>query len=241
MPATSQIQVGISKTCVEAGIKSFTLELDSEKNRGQSTFPPGEFAYVRCFPAILKPELRVSMGTARLEAEGIPLSIEDEVTFARSKGTSLRYPYHSNFEWEWVGREGPPPKVTGEGTILLSEEFSGILKIKYQTMYDRIEVHCTEEASVLLEAIKEDRYGHITLKWKPETREVYLTVRDACTRTIIPSVYVWVDGKYVGTTDLQGRIYLGKLKVGTHSLKMSKHGYQDSDSDTIANDSFTVS
>jgi len=241
MPATSQLQVGISKTCIGAEVKAFTLELDSEKNRGQSTFPPGEFAYVRCFPALLKPELRVSMGTARLEAEGIPLSIEDEITFARSKSANLRYPYHSDFEWGWVGREGPPPKVTGEGTILLSEEFSGILRIKYQTMYDRIEVHCTEEASVLLEAIKEDRYGHITLKWKPETREVYLTVRDACTRTIIPSVYVWVDGKYVGTTDLQGRIYLGKLKVGTHSLKMSKHGYQDSDSDTIANDSFTVS
>lgn len=241
MPAKSQIQVRISKTCEETRVKSFTLELDSEKNRGQTTFPPGEFAYVRCFPALLKPMLRVNIGTARIEAEGLPLSMEDEITFARSKSASLRYPYYSDFKWEWVGREGPPPKVTAEGVISLSEEFSGILKVKYQTLYDRIEVHCSKEASVLLEAIREDRYGHITLRWKPETRKVYLTVRDACTRTIIPGVYVWVDNKYIGTTDLQGRIYLGELKVGTHSLKMSKYGYQNSDSDTIANDSFTVS
>jgi len=240
MAAKSQIQVTVSKICEIGAEKSFILELDSEMNEGKNTFQPNDFSYVRCFPALFNPSLAVNIGEAHIIDIGISLQVEEVLTFARSDNAKLRYPFYKNFEYEWIGKKGPIPKIDEESTILLGEIFSGILKVKYLTLFDRIEVYCNQEATILLEAFKEDRYGYITIDYKPEKKDVYLIVKDACTRNIISGVSVWVDGNFVGLTDSQGRIYLGKLRVGKHSLKMSKHGYQDSDSDTIANDYFTV-
>ncbi len=224
----------------EGDFYRFKLELDPEQNAGSSSFKPGQTAYIRLFPAGLNPELKTSMGTATIVATRIPLDVEEYITFARGDSASLNYPEADIELWEWKGRKGPSPVFAEEGDIQLPEKFSGILYVKYRTYYDRIAVTCPQEGKVLLEAIKPDRYGYIVVDYKPRKRRVYLTVRDACTRTVIAGAHVYLDGQFVGLTNDMGRIDLGELDVGTHNIKVVKAGYTPTDEDNIANDSFTV-
>lgn len=218
---------------------SFLLELDDDKNAGSSTFLPGDTGYVKLYPAGQYPKLRTNLGTASIEAVRLPEEKEEEIIFTRDNKASLSYYPENLLSYEWIGRSGPSPRF-GDNNIVLPASFSGILKVRYKTFYDRIKLISGKEGKILLEAIKDDRYGYIAIDFKILTRQVYLTVKDACTRTVIDNAQVYVDGSYRGNTNVQGRINLGEITVGKHSLRVKKSGYQDTDNDTIANDEFSV-
>ena len=68
-----------------------------------------------------------------------------------------------------------------------------------------------------------------------------LEVKNFCTDDTVTGVTVYLDGTDMGQTDSDGIISLGALLPGsTHTLKMIKDGYIDSDKDHIDNASFTV-
>jgi hypothetical protein len=50
-----------------------------------------------------------------------------------------------------------------------------------------------------------------------------------------------MDDLFVGVTNMEGKLFLGNLFVGSvHTLKLIKDGYISSDQDVLYNDSFTV-
>lgn len=74
----------------------------------------------------------------------------------------------------------------------------------------------------------------------PAPKDVTLIIKDWATEARVPNAYVVVDGIKTGYTDLLGTITFFALDVGTHTLKITKTGYVDSDKDEISNDTFEV-
>jgi len=71
-------------------------------------------------------------------------------------------------------------------------------------------------------------------------KDIVITVREYTTEALLDGAAVTVDGTYKGTTDSNGVINVGLLQPGTHTIKITKSGYVDSDSDDLENDSFVV-
>jgi len=71
-------------------------------------------------------------------------------------------------------------------------------------------------------------------------KNVTLKIVNRHTDAGIAGAEVTVDGTLMGTTDGDGRIFLGTLLQGTHTLFLRAGGFIDSDEDDLANDSFEV-
>ena len=220
--------------------KAFKLELDNEKNNGRTEFGIDETAYVNLYPGGLTYSLRESRGEAWVQATRLPEIVEEEITFTRDDTCSLRQEADKIIEYGWMGRQGPEP-VFQEDSIHLPEPFSGILYVKYQVLYDRIAVKSGEPGRVLIEAFNDERYGHITINFgRPEQKQVFITIRDACTREAIDGVKVWLNDRFIGVTDEDGRLALGELRPGTYKIRTQKDGYQANDQDTLRNEEIII-
>lgn len=83
--------------------------------------------------------------------------------------------------------------------------------------------------------------GQTQRKPETETRVEYtITVKDYTSNAVLAGVAVSVDGAGRGTTNAQGRLYLGLLTKGQHTLRLTKQGYINSETDGLNNDYFTV-
>lgn len=75
-------------------------------------------------------------------------------------------------------------------------------------------------------------------------KNVILIIKDYATDVVIPGATVTVTGpngySYFGTSDSAGKIYLGQRQPGQYSLVATATGYQASDKDFLANDTFIV-
>lgn len=75
-------------------------------------------------------------------------------------------------------------------------------------------------------------------------KNVILVIKDYSTDVIIQNATVTVTGPggyvYSGTSDAEGKVYLGMRQPGQYSLIATAGGYQSSDRDFLANDLFTV-
>ena len=253
MSVKGKVRIRFDETCVAARGR-LLLELDEEANSGKSHFEPGvDDAYVRLFPSGLYPELRTNIGTAKIVAVGLPFEVKDDFAIVHSDTLSLPKPVNlqAPIEWQWKGRvftesgRTPQPQIS-EWEAHFAEPVSGVLWLKYQSLFDRIKVTCSEETDVLLEALKvlegfdEPLYAYIVLQWEHVKRTVYLTVKCACSRNPLKDTAVYVDGAFRGFTDAKGRILLGRLSRGAHPIRMIKEGYQASDVDLIQNDVLIV-
>jgi hypothetical protein len=249
-------------TCLDNATTGFKLEIDTDKHPDNaSTFAPGDDVYIRVYPGGFLPEYGYTQGTLTIDAVEIIQNIEDkpeDITFGKSDTGSLSYWCYDLISTEWIGNVlhcvSPPAITISFESITLSQKVSGILRVKYKTKYDRIKLNCGAAMKVLVEAYRADAslinpdlsgemYGNIIIDFEGEgnTREVILTVRDACSRSIISSASVYLDGVLKGTTNVNGRINLGQLiKARTYKIKVIAEGYQDTDLDRIANDEFTV-
>ena len=74
-----------------------------------------------------------------------------------------------------------------------------------------------------------------------ERRDITITVKNFATSAVLEDVSIWIGGAYKGDTNASGQLVVSNVLVGSHSIKMTKSGYLDSDLDDIANDTFTVS
>ncbi len=227
--------------CAAEGTKSFRFELDSERNGSKSVFVPGDDAYLRLFPGGLNPSLWSNLGTVtKVTTDTLPIT--EYIVISRSQSGSLRYVPYGGVNWSWVGKtKGSGSPVFDEDHINLPQEMSGVLKCSYTARYDVLKLYNANTGVVLIEAETADRFGYTSVNYDSdsEIREVTLTVKDACSRAILPGANVWIDGELAGITNNQGKITL-KLSVGNHTIKTTKASYVSSDKDTIKNDSFTV-
>ncbi len=80
-------------------------------------------------------------------------------------------------------------------------------------------------------------------KWSAAgaTRDITIRITDYIDATELQNVSVYIDDVLKGTTDANGELDVDDVAVGGHSLKLTKTGYLDSDSDTLLNDYIVVS
>lgn len=75
-------------------------------------------------------------------------------------------------------------------------------------------------------------------------KNVILVIKDYSTDTVIPGATVTVTGpygySYSGTSDADGKVFLGQRQPGQYTLIATASGYQSSAADFLANDIFTV-
>jgi hypothetical protein len=71
---------------------------------------------------------------------------------------------------------------------------------------------------------------------------VTIIVEDAMTGQVLSGASVSIDGGFrTGVTDVAGEWYAGTLTTGTHSIRVTRDGYQPTTGDMLANDEFEVS
>ena len=152
-----------------------------------------------------------------------------------------------------VGNTSKPYNVYGETAVYGNENVPlSSVKMSYYVSYSLYAVSCSipdepcqalfyfgdNSASATYSFTASER---IDPDPDPDTRVVTIRVADYVAETMIDGVSVSIDGSYVGTTDEYGELDVNNVLVGDHTIKMTKSGYQDSDTDELVNDEFTVS
>jgi len=72
------------------------------------------------------------------------------------------------------------------------------------------------------------------------TRTITINITDYVSEGDVEGASVYLDGSLQGTTDEDGEITLEDVAIGTHTLKITKTGYVDSDEDELLNDYLVV-
>lgn len=217
---------------------SYAFEIQGE----QSVFASGATVTLNMYPADASASLFVSAGYASFIKRGELSEHTEYIVFANSDTAYTQHNVDTLIAAEWQGVIAGNANITGN-SITLPASASGVLKVTYLATYDVISLVCDMDTQCLLTATGDSRYGYVVVDYTYNISgsvDVVLKVKDACSGVVLPDASVWLNGEYKGMTDSYGYINLGKLNPGTYSLKTTKTGYQDSDSDIISNDSFTV-
>lgn len=216
----------LSETNIE--LDSLTIQLDSERNDGETTFGLGANAYLQIFPSFnvmadrvadegetLREIIVTNIGEARKIFSDNPVDITDEyIFFPNTTSAWLDYIPDGEVSYEWVGREVGTISFSGRKIKLKTSEenFAGVIKCTYKTLVDIIETTCEEETEQLVvisrwlvnSGKKVDDYT--TVDFEDEgvgdvinTRDVTITVKDYCSGNVIPYATVTVAGPLIGS------------------------------------------
>lgn len=244
---------------------SYKMEIDTEYNEiiyeeNKSNFEPGEDIYLKLFPgeSVETYSLSASEGVLTVSTKNILYDVEDQITFAYSKQGSLSYVPDSITSYEWLGEDGGTPVFSGQN-IVLSVEKTAVLKVSYKTKGDRLKlsdvVDLGEEFTVICASIfSSGNVASQTISFQETDSEdsedsetitdVLLTFKDIITEIPVSGAQISVSGNsfsFTGITDSLGKINIPNLERGkTYNLFASATGYQDSNTDHLNNDSFTV-
>jgi hypothetical protein len=239
--ARTTLEIEFSPT---AGDDTLQLELDDELNAGATSFPPGGEVWLRAITEGAICARQATRGAVRIEGTQKVFEHEEELVFEDENSATLTYPAHEVITTDWLGVGLGTVSVSGRN-VKAGQSGHAILHIRYRVKYALLRLHGVEkEGPVLVWA--EDEYGRkgtlqVSFTAEGGQQEVFLTVKDYCTDLPVAGASVYLDGQFKGTTDNYGRISLGKLIRGrSYGLKITAPGYKDSDTDALANDSFTV-
>ena len=72
------------------------------------------------------------------------------------------------------------------------------------------------------------------------TRNITISIKDYVSDADVATAAVFIDNVSKGNTDANGEIDITGITVGTHTLKITKTGYVDSDADELLNDYLVV-
>ncbi len=223
----------------------FRFILEPEENNGTTVFSSGATARLKLFPGGLNPSLSATCGNASFYGTAYRQTVTEFIVFKDSRKASASFPVDRVISAVWQGRQAGNP-VFSESTVMLTENTTAVLRIEYETVYDLVDVTCPDSVFCLVSAEKDGRSGIFALDFTDDltgtyNRTVILTVRDACTKKKLEDAHVYLNGKYAGKSDSDGRVRLGNMKSGTYSLLVEKDGYKRTDADNVCNDTFTVS
>lgn len=158
---------------------------------------------------------------------------------------------YGHVNWQWIGKDGGKPLFMGR-TITISAPKIGVLKCDYKSIGDRLKLVVTQadmgnlnSMDVLVVVYKSGNVmASTTVNYENDVVlpvSIELSVADFCSDETIENVEVFLDGNFIGRTNIEGKISLGNLIPGQkYQLKMIKEGYTDSDLDLLHNDEFTV-
>ncbi len=223
----------------------FRFVLDSAENSDRTIFYPGFTARLKLYPGGRNPEITASLGTASFYARNLKQTVTEFLVFKNSRKITAGYPVNSIISAVWLGMGAGKPSFQGRAVTLPSEQ-TGVLRLTYQTSYDLLDITCRETAYILVTAEDSGLTGSHVLDYTDGydtglfNRVVVLTVRDACSKEVLSGAYVYINGRYAGKSDSEGRVRLGSMKTGTYSLLVKKDGYKSTDEDNVCNDFFTV-
>lgn len=221
-----------------------TIEIDPDRNGGKFSFAPGDTVNLDVITSAdivltfaSQGSLFFSGSTERPEEEYIPVFQEGS--------KNLRYP-PLNFSYQWLGPDAGNVTVDGTTLNFASEETIGLLKVNYDIAllwYELRDVAQIEQIMVAM--LNEDgRDDTLLISFQAEEEEdneVSIIVRDYSTGNPVAGVDVNVDGEFKGTTDADGRVYIGKQAQGTYALLLEPPSpYLQSDEDGLANDEYTI-
>jgi hypothetical protein len=235
----------ITFTSAGSGLANFKFVLESAENSGRTVFAPGDRARLKLYPGGRNPELRPTSGTAKVIMSGITEEVTEFIAFRDSADAKTDYYIDKLISAVWEGTGSGRPKIYGS-RLVLPESTTGVMKVTYETSCDIVDVTGSRATYILVTASSDGLEGDFLLDFtngfttEIYSRDVVMTVRDACTKETLPDAAVYINGRYTGKSDSEGVLRLGSLKKGTYSLKITKSGYQSTDQDNIRNDWFTV-
>lgn len=235
----------ITFTSSDTGLNSFKFVLDASENGGKTIFSPSECATLKLYPGGSSPELFATCGSVKNSLTNLTETYTEYIAFRDSDTANSKFHITKLLSAVWEGTGSGVAKIYGSKLILPSAT-TGVLKIRYETSYDLINVRCEQPTYVLVTAKSEELSGDYLVDFTEDfitetyQKDVILTVRDACSREVLDNASVYINGIFSGKSDSEGLVKLGSMKSGTYNLKITKDGYLDTDLDTIKNDSFTV-
>lgn len=248
----------------------YKMETDTEYNtlvygESKSNFEPGDDVYLKLFPGenVETYTLYTSEGSLSVATKNILYEVEDQITFAHSKQGSFSYNPDSIISYEWLGEDGGVPVFAGQNITIPSEK-TAVLKIIYKTKGDRLKLSNVSDLGadftvVCASVFSSGGIASQTITFQgvdpddpddpgldpddPESllTDVTLTVKDVITGNPIPFANVIVSGVGSGSTNENGQITFSNLQKGqTYDVVTRATGYQDSNTDYLNNDSFTI-
>lgn len=227
------------------------------KEEGKIKFAPGETAYLKLLRSSDESyEIYTSAGVASRSARNLMYPMSEDVVFPATKYGELDHAPNGGVDWVWMGKNAGDPLFNGRN-IRLNLRYEGavpvgILRCEYETKGDRLKLRVESDdmgdfdvMDVLVVVVQGENIEYTQVTYDTEEGgdpiPVNLLVKDFCSDDNVDEVEVYLDGSYVGKTNMDGKIYLGELVPRSlHDLKMTKSGYIDSDLDVLHNDSFTV-
>jgi len=235
----------ITFTSADNGLNNFAFVMDASENNGKTIFAPSERARLKLYPGGQNPEISVTCGTANIYLQNLKQTYTEYIAFRDSDSGKTTYYIENLISATWEGTGTGRPIVYGS-RLTLPASTTGVLKVKYETSYDLIDVSCSRPTYLLLTAKSTRLAGDYLIDYTDGyqsdiyDKDVVMTIRDACTKSTIPNATIYINDKYTGKTDSEGIIRLGSMKSGTYALRITKEGYTDTDKDSIKNDFFTV-
>lgn len=235
----------ITFTSGDNGLSSFSFVLEASENGGKTIFAPEEKARLKLYPGGQNPKLSVTSGSAVFYQKALKQTFTEYIIFRGSDSGNTTYFIDRLISASWEGTGSGRPLVYGSRLVLPSS-VTGVLKVKYETSYDLIDITCSNPIYVLISAESEKLSGDYIVDFTDGyltdvyDKDVVVTVRDACTKETLSNASVYINGNFSGRTDSGGVIRLGSMKSGSYALRITRDGYTDTDKDTIMNDYFTV-
>lgn len=249
--AYGSLTLTIQQLCTAAETQcAITVELDSEYNAGRSCFGLGDYAYFRVYTNI-SVYVRSTNGNPVKDASGLPATNVEYVTFSNFSGSTSK-PIHSITSMEWIGNgHSHFGYLPGSTSVFFNDSSDGyaVAKITYVSRFDRWKIRSTQEGDLIAYAIGRgecsDSSASVTIQFRKECvegdNEVTIVAKDFLTNENIVGASVYVDGYYKGVTDSDGRLYVGTMDAGEHTVRIVASGYTSTDGDTLENDTFIVS
>lgn len=235
-----------------------SIEYDDILNGGVTTFQVGSQIFYRVFPVGNYAFYLSNGGMASIVSPKKLDEMSEEIVFSGDKEVNLTCPLDSSFTYDWVGSaleaESPHskciPKIiatVGSTILTVKEPIYGIIKVTYKYSYASIKFipmhsgkqivlvckYCEgkEVCAYMIEDIEDQFFDDVTL-----------TISDACESGLkVEGAQVEVNGELIElVSGVDGKIHVGLLAKGTHSIKVTAPGYVSSDEDGLSNDEIIV-
>ncbi len=207
----------ITFTDRDIGLNNFRFVLEPAENAGKTIFAPNERARLKLYPGSMKPRISTTNGTAKIYLTGLTQTYTEYLVFRDSDEAKATYYIKRLISAVWEGTGAGSPKIYGNRLVLPSKT-SGVMKLRYETSYDLVDIISSNPTYILVTAkgsgLEGDFLVDFTDGYLTDTyeKDVVMTVRDACTKYILPDANVYINDRYTGKTDSSGIIRLGSMK-----------------------------
>lgn len=235
-----------------------SLERDDILNGGAATFEVGNQIFYRVFPADNYVFHLTNGGTVTVLSPEKLGEITEEIVFDGDEKANLTYLLDSSFTYDWIGTalkaESPHKKCTpkiiasvGSAVLTASEPVYGIVKITYEYSYASIKFTPLHSGDQLILVCRVCEGGEVCTYALEDIEDqffddVTLIINDACDSEVkVAGAQVEVNGELIELVSGEdGKIHVGPLAKGTHSIKVTAPGYVSSDADGLSNDEIIV-